>query len=399
MIFNYLYSEDFNSFIKGNNQFAIDLYKQMSKSNENIFFSPISISNVFAMLYAGTDGKTKKEIKQVFHFAPEKELHSYFSELIRKIKSNDGGILGIFFSVRELHIANGIWMQKDYKFKKEYLKTMNKYYNAVLKEVDFKKASEKSRNTINRWVEQKTKRKIKDLMPPGSISSSTRLVLTNAIYFKSKWEYIFDEKETEYMPFYLLDGSEKKVPMMSYGESKYLRYFEDEQIQIIEMDYKGRKNSMLVILPKKKDGIKDLEKILTLDILNKWMESMKTEKVVVFFPKFKITGDYELRHDLENLGLNTIFSEEADFSEMTNEKGLFINAIFHKTFIEVTETETKAASATATGLLLAPPPTEIEPRIFKADHPFIFLIYDKDTSAILFLGRFLEPEEDYEPPY
>jgi len=381
MIFNNLYSENFNSFIKGNNQFAIDLYKQMSRSNENIFFSPISISNAFAMLYAGTDGKTKKEIKQVFHFTPEKELHSYFSELIRKLKNVSGC---------ELNIANALWVQKGYEFKKEFLNIAKKFYDGVVKELNFKTSPEESRKKINRWVEQKTKGKIKELIEKGSISSLTRLILTNAIYFNGEWCHQFNKKLTKEMPFYQINGNEKQVPMMQFEDFKEFNYFEDTIVQVLEMKYKGEKISMIIVLPKNKDGIKNVEEVLNIDILNNWLESMRLTKVDVYFPKFKMERAYTLTENLRGLGISSLFGPEANLSGITGERDLFINEIFHKSYIDVNETGTEATAATGVGFPESIPMKE-KPKIFKADHPFIFLIYDKETRAILFFGRVLEP--------
>jgi serpin B len=219
----------------------------MSRSNENIFFSPISISNAFAMLYAGTDGKTKKEIKQVFHFTPEKELHSYFSELIRKLKNVSGC---------ELNIANALWVQKGYEFKKEFLNIAKKFYDGAVKELNFKTSPEESRKKINEWVEQKTKGKIKELIEKGSISSLTRLILTNAIYFNGEWCHQFNKKLTKEMPFYQINGNEKQVPMMQFEDFKEFNYFEDTIVQVLEMKYKGEKISMIIILQKIRMGLK-----------------------------------------------------------------------------------------------------------------------------------------------
>jgi serpin B len=381
MIFNNLYSENFNSFIKGNNQFAIDLYKQMSRSNENIFFSPISISNAFAMLYAGTDGKTKKEIKQVFHFTPEKELHPYFSELIRRLKNVSGC---------ELNIANALWVQEGYEFKKEFLNIVKKFYDGVVKELNFKTSPEECRKKINEWVEQKTKGKIKELIEKGSISSLTRLISTNAIYFNGEWCHQFNKKLTKEMPFYQINGIEKQVPMMQFEDFKEFNYFEDTIVQVLEMKYKGEKISMIIILPKNKDGIKNVEEVLNIDILNNWLDRMRLTKVDVYFPKFKMERAYTLTENLRGLGIISLFGPEANLSGITGERDLFISEIFHKSYIDVNETGTEATAATGVGFPESIPMKE-EPKIFKADHPFIFLIYDKDTSAILFIGRVLEP--------
>jgi len=387
MIFSSLHSENlegFNSFVKGNNQFAIELYQQLIKENGNLFFSPISISATFSMICAGAEGKTEKEIKEVFHFKiEEKELAIHFSKLIKELKNISGC---------ELSIANALWIQKGYKLKKEFLDITKKFYDAGCNEVNFKTSPEESRKIINNWVEQKTKGKIKDLIEKGYITSLTRFILTNAIYFNGEWYHQFDKELTKDMPFYLMDGSEKQTPMMQFEDFKKFNYFEDKLVQILEMNYEGEEISMIVILPKERYGIKDVEKILTVDILNKWIESMEFTEVEVYFPKFKIEKSYNLSKNLRELGIVSIFGPEAELSGITGGKDLYINEVFHKSFIDVNETGTEAAAATGFGFPESMPPYEKpEPKVFKADHPFIFLICNRYTKTILFLGRVMEP--------
>ena len=374
--------KDFNSFVKGNNQFSIELYQQLSKENGNLFFSPISISVILAMICAGAERKTKKEIKEVFHFkTKEKELGIYFSKLVKELKN---------ISNCEISIANALWIQKGYKLKKEFLDITKKFYDASCNKINFK--SEESREIINKWVEKKTKGKLKELIGKGSITSLTRFILINAVYFNGEWCYQFDKELTKDMPFYLMDGSEKQTSMMQFGDFKKFNYFEDKLVQILEMSYKGKEISMIIILPKERYGIKDVEKVLTADILNKWIESMILTEIEVYFPKFKMEKSYTLSKNLKGLGIVSIFGPEANFSKITERKNLYINDIFHKSFIDVNEMGTEATAATVLGFPENTPPYgKHEPKVFKADHPFIFLICNKNTGTILFLGRVIEP--------
>ena len=366
--------------VLGNNGFALELYAKLCGREGNLFLSPFSISTALAMTYAGARGETEAQMAKVLHFAlGQKRLHPAFEELITGLyaeKKKQG---------YQLVVANALWGQEGYGFLKEFLELTRTYYGAGLHELDFKGATEPARKTINTWVERKTKGKIKDLIKPGVLSALTRLVLTNAIYFKGDWASKFKEGETKESPFTLLSGKKVTVPMMNQTEE--FKYMEDEKLQALELPYVGDKLSMVVFLPRKIDGLGDLEKSLTVESLSKWLRALRKRKVIVLLPKFKMTSEFGLADVLRSLGMTDAFSlPPADFSGMDGKKDLFISAVIHKAFVEVNEEGTEAAAATAVVMGLTAVMPE-QPPVFRADHPFTFIIRETESNSILFMGR------------
>lgn len=246
---------------------------------------------------------------------------------------------------------------------------------------------EKARNEINKWVEDRTNQKIKELIQKGDLTSLTRLVLVNAIYFKGKWKYTFNKKETKEIPFFVDEKRTSKVPMMHQVND--FNYYEDKDLQAIELPYSGDELSMIVILPKERT-LSKLEKNLNYTLLDKISTNMAKEKIEVYFPKFKIEKRYILNEPLIKLGMSDAFDDMlADFSGMTGSRDLYISKVIHQSFIEVNEEGTEAAAATA--VIMSGKSISLGPKIFKADHPFLFFIIHKPTNTILFMGRFIEP--------
>jgi len=370
--------------VEGNTTFALDLYGKLKDAEGNLFFSPYSISTALAMTYAGARSNTEKQMAEILHFTlDQKQLHSAFACLEAQLNTlqEKEGI--------ELNVANSLWAQKEYILLEEFLDLIKKYYGAELSLLDFKKACEAARKKINAWVEEKTKNRIKDLIKPGVLDSLTRLVLTNAIYFKGNWESQFKKSKTEETPFWLTAGKSIKVPMMNQKQN--FKYMENDNLQVLELPYVGNDLSMIVLLPKKVDGLAQLESTLSVKNLTSWMGLLKEKEISVFLPKFKMSSQFSLNKTLALMGMHDAFSEKADFSGMTGKKDLYISAVIHKAFVDVNEEGTEAAAATAVGMRLlsmpAPPP------IFKADHPFIFLIRHNPSESILFLGRVINPTE------
>ena len=373
--------ENLSILVNGNNQTAIDLYGKLShKNKENIFFSPFSISTAFGMTFAGARGKTENEMAKVLHFTlPQKKLHPAFSILIEKINAKN--------KLYKLNIANALWGQKDYNFLKEFKKLIYKYYSGGFYEVNFKTDTEGARKKINTWVEEKTNRKIKELISKRDINDLTRLVLTNAIYFKGKWASKFDEKNTKPAPFYT--SSDKKIEIsMMYREDNY-PYYGNENLQVLELPYVGDDLSMVVFLPAEKSGLSGLEKELTLKKLELWISKMYKRKVRVYFPRFKAKTKYYLVEILSSMGMSDTFSNKADLSGMTGHKELKISKVIHQAYIDVNEEGTEASASTAIVMTrkALPRPSPV----FKANHPFLFLIVHKKTKSILFMGRIINP--------
>jgi len=376
--------EGIESIITANNQFALDFYSEIKGEDENIFFSPYSLSVALAMTYEGARGKTAEEMRSVFYFPQEDSFRreSYLS-LDSWLTREE--------TEHELNIANALWAQEGFAFLQEYFDIITAYYQGLIENLDFIKDPEGSRIIINKWVEEKTKEKIKDLIPKGLINNLTRLVLTNAIYFKGDWVQEFDKKETREQDFYITPEQTVKVDMMRrLDEEAEFPYYETENLQILEMSYSGKETSMLVLLPKK-HNLEEIEEQLTLENLSTWQENLEEKEVRVYFPKFKLETKYFLGNLLSQMGMPAAFTKFADFSGMTGEKNLMITEVIHQAFVEVDEKGTEAAAATA--VLFGETVSPIEPTIpvFRADRPFIFLIQEKETGSILFMGRVLNP--------
>jgi serpin B len=370
--------------VKDNNTFALDLYAQLAGEKDNLFFSPFSISTALAMTYAGARGQTATEMAQTLHFPlNQQELHPAFARLLKEMngKNNKGSL--------ELHLANALWGQKGYGFRNEFLEVTKANYGAGLREVGFVQAADEARQTINRWVEEQTQNKIKDLIQPGILTPMTRLVLTNAIYFKAAWQYPFSEYATKQEEFQVTP--DKKVPVPMMHQVKGFNYLDGGTFQLLEMPYQGRQQSMLVFLPKTGDGLAEFEKTLTAKNLESWLGKCSTQQVTVAFPKFKFTRAFELNKTLSAMGMPLAFSDRADFSGMDGRKDLYISNVIHKAFVDVHEKGTEAAAATAVVVATksAPPAPKHE---FRADHPFVFVIRDHRTGSILFLGRVTNPQ-------
>ncbi len=373
---------DVKAVVTGNSRFAFELYAKLKddpnavKQDGNLFFSPYSISAALAMTYAGARGETEKQMAKVLHFTlPQERLHAGFAASGKRMRADPD----------ELRIANSLWGQKDYGFLEDFLELTKKYYGAELKEVDFIKETEKSRKTINKWVEKRTEEKISELIGKGILSRYTVLVLTNAIYFKGDWMIQFDKKNTRDAPFAISADKKVNVPMM-YLKEKF-KYWANEDLQVLELPYEREHLSMIVLLPKKADGLVEFEKSLTLDNLNNWLAGLRKREVMVYLPRFKITwGAFELKDVLKDMGMpHAFFWPPADFSGMTVRKDLFISNVLHKAFVEVNEEGTEAAAATAVVM------TRSVGTVFRANHPFIFMIKDNRAGSILFMGRVVNP--------
>lgn len=377
--------DDLEILVNGNNRFAIELYRQLGGKKGNIFFSPYSISTALGMTYAGARGKTEEQMAQTLNFELDQaKLHPAFKELLDIINSYEKK------GDCKLAVANRLWAQEGFKFLPEFFSLTKKYYDATLKELDFKEDQEGSRQTINHWVEEKTNDKIKNLIPKGVITSETRLVLTNAIYFKGEWAKQFKEEDTRKEKFYLIDGNTVEADMMH--KSDKLNYSKEEGFGVVEIPYKNNSLSMLIFLPDEKDGIKDLDKNVTYEMLEKAIDNMNKAQVNLSLPRFKTTSFFSLKSILIKMGMPSAFSDTlADFSGMEPEKKLKIQDVIHKAFVEINEEGTEAAAATGVvvGIKAVAPPGEIID--FIVDHPFIFIIRDNKTGSILFMGRVMNP--------
>jgi serine protease inhibitor len=372
------------SLIDGNTVFVLDLYARLKSPSGNIFFSPYSISTCLAMVYAGARSDTERQIARTLHFGSE-QIPSAMGEIQRGL--NEAGKQdGI-----ELSVANALWAQAGHAFLPAFLQIARNEYQANLNQADFKTGAAAAINEINRWVAKKTQEKIQDLLPPGSLTSWTKLVLANAIYFKGAWSKPFNKAETRFLPFHLSSTNQVQAPFMHHPDS--VRYMENADFQAVELPY-GQKQelSMTVLLPRQMDGCAQLENRLTPALLRDLAAHLQSQTVEIFLPRFKLESRFSLNDTLAEMGMPVVFTRAADFSGIDGTHLLYLSLVFHKAWCEVNEEGTEAAAATAGGIAIAmmrplPPP----PPVFRADHPFIFLIRDARSGIILFLGRLANP--------
>lgn len=377
-----VHSEPFG---EANTAFALDLYGQLKSTPGNLFFSPYSISTCLTMTYAGARGDTEKQMRQVLHLeSDQRTVHSVVGELQRQLEkaSEQEGI--------ELNVANSLWAQRKYPFLPAFLDIAKANYQANVNQADFVTESEKARDEINRWVAQKTKDKIQNILPSGSLTDLTRLVLANAVYFKGAWANPFDKGGTANQPFHLSGKGNRNVPLMHHVDT--VRYMENGEFQAVELPYHGGELSMVVLLPRRIDGCGEMEAGLTPALISGSLGQMKQQRVEIFLPRFKLEYGIDLKNALANLGMADAFGPRSDFSGMDGSKWLYISGVYHKAWGEVNEEGTEAAAATAVAVaaraVSKPPPP---PPIFRADHPFVFFIRDTRSGCMLFLGRLAEP--------
>jgi len=373
------------SVVDANNQFAFELYSEFKDDAEhkdsNIFFSPYSISVALAMTYEGARGQTAEEMQSVFHFPENDILRPNFAAIYNNINKRNKN--------HELRTGNALWVQQDYPFIEDYLTTVETYYGGKAANLDFIRETEKSRQTINSFIEEQTNNKIKDLIPPRGIDSLTRLVLTNAIYFKGTWKWEFDKSDTREQDFKITLNNVVKTPMMYMKPEKAeFNYADAGELQILELHYKGEEISMLILLPT--ENLDNIEPSLTAEKLKEWKAQMRETRLdAIYLPKFEFDTKYSMKETLSSLGMPTAFSEEnADFSGMTTAEKLFITAVIHQAYVKVDEKGTEAAAATA---VVVGATSATLRNIFRADHPFIFIIQQRETGNILFIGRVMDP--------
>jgi serine protease inhibitor len=386
-------SADATAMVSANNTFAIDLYQRLKTQPGNLFFSPYSISSALAMTYAGARGQTESEMAKVLHFDPgQTNVHSGFRALTDRINDLQR------WNRIKLVTANSLWCQKDYRFTDTFLNLVKQDYHADAKSVDFVKASSAAQNEINSWAEQNTDGKIQDLIGDGQITPLTRLVLCNAIYFKGKWQTQFKTSDTRPAPFYISSNETMTVPTMSLKARFKTARSDDGSLKLLEMPYVGDDLSMIILLPASNPGwgdndqptLSDIEEKLTPENLRAWLTNLDQAgnfETMVSIPRFTTTQSFNLSDQLKSMGMPSAFDmDKADFSGMDETRELSISAVLHKAFVEVNEEGTEAAAATMVIVK-----TRGMPEQFIANHPFIFLIRDNGSGAILFLGRIVDP--------
>ena len=373
--------------VEGNSAFAFGLYQALKGEEGNLFYSPYSISCALAMTYAGARGETAQQMADTLQFLLDQDkLHPAFNWLDAELAKRGEGAEGKDGKGFRLNIVNAIWGQKDYSFLSAFLDVLAENYGAGLRILDFITETEASRLAINQWVNDQTEGRIKDLIPPGAIDVLTRLVLTNAIYFNAAWAYPFDEDMTADGSFYLLDGGHMIVPLMKQTES--FGYTEGEEYQAVELLYDNGELSMVILLPEAGE-FEAFEAGLQAQQVCDIISDLQSTEIALTMPQFEFDSEFSLKDALADMGMPIAFSGAADFSGMTGNPELFISDVVHKAFIAVDEAGTEAAAATAVIMKLtavSEPPLEVT-----IDRPFIFLIRDIETGAILFIGRVINP--------
>lgn len=365
-------------------EFAFDFFKYASEGNDkNVVFSPFSISPTLGMVALGAKGETEQQISKVFHFdINNADFQSQMGKLHGNISSSAG-------DSTEINIANRIWVENTYKINCKYSKKLKKQFKAQMHKTDFIGSPEPARLNINKTIEADTKEYIKDLLPQGSIDNLTRLVLTNAIYFKGKWEINIDPEKTKDRDFTLSDGKKIQCPTMYVNDN--FKVFEARTYKALQMNYKGGKLSMLIILPNEDIKMRDFQEKMNYDLYKQTVAGLENNgKIKVYLPKFKITTNFEMKETLSKMGMPIAFSNEADFSGISKKNDLKISNVYHKAFIEVSEEGTTAAAATAVVMVMK---SAFSPQnMFVANRPFIYILHDNDTQTILFMGKVEVPE-------
>jgi serine protease inhibitor len=366
--------------VRGNSAFAVELYGQLRQREGNLFFSPYSISVALAMVYAGARGKTEQQMQDVLHFeAGQEHLHAALAALTREMEPPQG-------DPRQLVFAQRLWGKKGYPFLEMFLALTEEHYGAELARTIF---PEPGRKEINTWVARKTAGKVEELIKDGFLDDRTVLALVNAVYFKSQWAFPFRDKSTRDREFFVTPDKAIQVPTLYRGNVSF-PYAEDEEVQTLVLPYARKECSMVILLPRKKDGLPRLEESLTPAELSRRLSlPTKQEKIEVYLPRFTIHSDFRLLKTLKTMGLTDV----DDFRGMTGDLSLFLGAVVHGAFVRVDEKGTEAAAATAAIMKVRSTRTSKKRPVFRADHPFLFLIRDEKTGSILFVGRVRNPKQ------
>lgn len=369
-----------------NNQFAVDMYRQINghtgQADDNVFFSPYSLSTAMAMLYAAAEGETKAQIQKTFYYPSMDVLNPNSAALYNQFNKPNPDY--------KLATVNDLWMEQGLTPTKSYVDTVQRYYGGQVTNLDFESNPNPSRLIINKKIAQHTNQLIPELLPKGSIKKNTVAVLTNAVYFKGDWKTPFNIQSTSEQPFYTHVGTSPNIKMM-HTQADFA-YSEDKQVQVVQLPYKGDDLSMLVILPKSKEktAMQQLVRDLSADKIKEWNKDLITQEVNLHLPKFKLKERYDMKDMLSDMGMPIAFNQDkATFKLFDQSLSTWIDEIYHQAVVIVDEKGTEAAAAT--GIVVSTESASAPPPVFKADHPFLFMIKDNRTDAILFLGQVNKP--------
>jgi serpin B len=385
--------ESMNSFAEDHNDTSLAMYRMFLQKNDNLFFSPFSIRNALGMAFCGARGETATQMQEALRFPPLDEKRDIaMAGIVQRLKRVGG-------QNSQITLANSLWGQDGEPVQQGFLDMVARQYGGEIFLVDFRAKPEAARVAINRWTEDRTKEKIRDLIPYGGLGNDTRLVLINAVHFLGEWAHKFRKRLTHDQYFHLEDGGKVKVPLMI--QKNRFRYIHASGFQAVDLGYRGGGLSMLVLLPDKRDGLGDLESRISSRMLSNCVEKMQMNEVQLLLPRFKMTwGTVDLSSKLAALGMPLAFTPfKADFSgingyEPPRVESLHISSIFHQAYVDVSEEGTEAAAATGGGMVMGLPREKPPPAVFFADHPFLFAIRDQTSGAILFLGRVADPTRE-----
>ena len=378
---------DIDSLVDGNNAFGLDLYQSLRDRDENLILSPFSISLALAMTYSGAKGETEAQMADVLNFPSQQETHPAFNALDLALEDT-GIVLDKDQEPMQLDIANAVFAEQTFTFLPDFLDTLSVNYGAGIRLMDFVNNPNPSRKEINQWVSDETKDKINDLLPEDSITTDTKMVLVNAIYFKADWLSPFDANDTYDGTFKLLDGSEVTVPMM--GQRMSIPYFVGDGYAAAEIPYAGESAAMTLLVPDE-GRFEEIESQLDGAMFDQMLSNLAPADVTLQMPKFEYESAFMLSDTLANMGMPHAFdSDLADFSGMTDQQALYIGNVIHKAFAAVDEEGTEAAAATA--VIMEGATAMMPDNMLVIDRPFIYFIRDLESGQILFIGRVLNPK-------
>jgi serpin B len=372
---------DVESVAAGNTDFGASLYRELREPGQNLFFSPYSVSQALAMVYAGARGRTETQMSQGLHFSlPQARFHPAMNALNQALLVPSAGTGEA--TPPQLHGVNATWGQKGFAFQPEFLDVLALHYGTGMHVVDFSDNPSGVRDDINAWVSARTEERIKDLLPVGSVTPLSRLILVNALHFKAAWNTPFRDKGTQDAPFHTLDGGTRQVPMMRGGQARHMK---GAGFEALALDYVGRDFRLLLVLPDT-GRFEEVEARLSADFLGGIRGALVSRNLDVHLPRFQVETSASLIPKLRALGIEDLFNEHVDLSGLSSAESLVISSIMHKAFVSVNEKGTEAAAATA--VVLGPPSV---PQPFLVDRPFLFLIEHVNTQNVLFLGRYVTP--------
>lgn len=372
---------DRNRVAEGEQAFATRLYAKLPHDG-NLVSSPTSIRIALAMTSAGARGDTATQMETSLALQGSPlSIHDGFAAELRDLGSTS--------SRQTLRVVNHLWAQKGRPFNADFVSLLQRNYAAPLGELDFNSDIDKSRLTINSFIEQSTEHKIKDLLAPGAIAKETKMVLTNAVYFKADWQQSFEPSATVDAPFFVSKARTTQSKLMTTTHS--FRYAKTADAQVVELPYASGQTSMMIVLPNDKDGLTKVENAIKDTSIATWASALSSTEVNVKLPRFTSTHHVSLAEALGAMGMPLAFDPtKADFSGIDGKKELYLGDVVHQAFVTVDEKGTEAAAATA---VVAVPPTAMPvapPIDFRADHPFVFFIRDT-RGAVLFMGRVADP--------